>query len=81
MVYGTYHRSRSTPQYYDHEVLLTDISGVLFSLLLAAAIIAYQILTKYQPAVNESHGAEWGPWDHLCIFSVGTMFNGIHCAA
>ena len=34
-----------------------------------------------QPAVHETHSAEWGPADHLCIFLIGTMFNGIHCAA
>ena len=40
-----------------------------------------RVTSWFMPAVNESHSAEWGPWDHLCVFSVGTMFNGIHCAA
>lgn len=35
----------------------------------------------YMPAMNESHGAEWGAWDHFAVFLVGAMFNGIHCAA
>ncbi|KAH8655123.1 hypothetical protein BGZ60DRAFT_435517 [Tricladium varicosporioides] len=40
-----------------------------------------RVTSWFMPAVNESHSVEWGPWDHLCVFSVGTMFNGIHCAA
>jgi hypothetical protein len=40
-----------------------------------------RVTSWFMPAVNESHGAEWGPWDHLCVFSIGTMFNGIHCVA
>ena len=40
-----------------------------------------RVTSWYMPAVNESHSSEWGPWDHICVFLIGTMFNGIHCAA
>ncbi|KAL2061799.1 hypothetical protein VTL71DRAFT_7177 [Oculimacula yallundae] len=40
-----------------------------------------RITSWYMPAVNESHSSEWGPYDHMCVFLVGTVFNGIHCAA
>ncbi|KAJ9616754.1 hypothetical protein H2200_000473 [Cladophialophora chaetospira] len=40
-----------------------------------------RVASWFMPAVNESHSAEWGPWDHLCVFCVGNIFNGIHCAA
>lgn len=40
-----------------------------------------RVTSWFMPAVNESHSAEWGPWDHVCVFLIGTMFNGIHCAA
>lgn len=40
-----------------------------------------RVTSWFMPTVNESHSAEWGPWDHVCVFLVGTVFNGIHCAA
>jgi hypothetical protein len=40
-----------------------------------------RVVDWYMPAVNESHSSEWGAWDHLIVFLVGAMFNGIHCAA
>jgi hypothetical protein len=40
-----------------------------------------RVVDWYMPAVNESHSSEWVAWDHLIVFLVGAMFNGIHCAA
>lgn len=40
-----------------------------------------RVTSWYMPAVNESNSAEWGPWDHICVFTIGTVFNGLHCAA
>ncbi|KAJ9650948.1 hypothetical protein H2198_009762 [Neophaeococcomyces mojaviensis] len=40
-----------------------------------------RVVDWYMPAVNESHGSEWGAWNHFVIFLIGAMFNGVHCAA
>ncbi|KAH8807781.1 hypothetical protein F5884DRAFT_857348 [Xylogone sp. PMI_703] len=40
-----------------------------------------RVTSWFMPAVNESHSSEWGPWDHVCVFTIGTLFNGIHLAA
>lgn len=40
-----------------------------------------RVTSWFMPAVNESNSAEWGPLDHTCVFIIGTVFNGLHCAA